>query len=692
MRWMDYPFYRFLGLFIVGILLEYHLDINISHWYFILGVTLLMTFIGYLIKPFTTLSKYLFTCSSLLFFLSLGGTILNLKAQYVPETHYNYTSIKGNDALLSILLKEQLSSNAYNHRFYGTVNRVDSVATTGKILVLFKRTDSVNFKAGDELLIYDDINDASNGRNPGDFNYKKYLESIDVYGQVYIDKPKIIKVTNNAKRLPWYVNYKNQLLNDLQQSNLTINSRSLVEALVLGQRQNVDPDITKNFRDAGVIHILALSGLHVGIILIILQFLLRWLRYFKYGQWIQTVTVIALLWCFALLTGMSPSILRAVTMFSFIAIAMNIKRKRSVFHSLTISAFFLLLYDPRLLFQVGFQLSYTAVLAIVLLQPLLVKIVPRIKYWLPRSLWQILTVTLAAQMGVAPLSVLYFHQLPMAFLIGNLALLLILPLILGACIAFIAFMELGIPNEWIGKLLNVVFESIIDFVGYISSFKNLIWTDIYVKPHQVILIYLIMLSLILFITPHVMLSKKERFKIFRANNGLHTALLAGVVLTTFLIRGSFVEKDQFLVLHQSRGSVVALTNKKDSKLLVHLPSMERSRRLNSMDRMKNVTVFRNKNLVVDSLPAQVNYLDINLFIIDESTAYFKTDVKYPILLLSNSPKINLDKVITTLSPTLIISDGSNYRNEVTRWEHTCKTRGVNFINTFDYGYVDLKDY
>lgn len=692
MRWLDYPFYRFLGLFIVGILLEYHLDIDISNWYFILGVTLLMTFIGYLIKPFTSLSNYLFTCSSLLFFLSLGGTILNLKAQYVPETHYNYTSIKGNDALLSILLKEQLSSNAYNHRFYGMVNRVDSVATTGKILVLFKRTDSVNFKAGDELLIYDDINDASNGRNPGDFNYKKYLESIDVYGQVYIDKPRIIKVTNNVKRLPWYVNYKNQLLNDLQQSNLTINSRSLVEALILGQRQNVNPTITKNFRDAGVIHILALSGLHVGIILIILQFLLRWLRYFKYGQWIQTVMVIALLWCFALLTGMSPSILRAVTMFSFVAIGMNIKRKRSVFHSLTISAFFLLFYDPRLLFQVGFQLSYTAVLAIILLQPLLVKIVPRIKYWLPRSLWQIITVTLAAQIGVAPLSVLYFHQLPMAFLIGNLALLLILPLILGACIAFIACMELGIPNEWIGKLLNVVFESIIDFVGYISSFKNLIWTDIYVKPHQVILIYLIILSLILFITPHVMLSKKERFKISRANNGLHTALLAGVALTAFLIRGSFVEKDQFLVLHQSRGSVVALTNKKDSKLLVHLPSMERSRRLNSIDRMKNVTVLRNKNLAVDSLPAQVNYLDINLFIIDESTAYFKTDVKDPILLLSNSPKINLDKVITTLSPTLIISDGSNYRNDVTRWEHTCKTRGVNFINTFDYGYVDLKDY
>lgn len=692
MRWLDYPFYRFIVFFVLGILLGHYLEISLEFWLPFVGISFLLSIAFFFWKPFKGYSKLLFTSFVLLFFLGLGGAVMILKSDVLPSNHFVKSVVKGEDALLELQLREQLSSNQYNHRFYADVTRIDSTQTTGKVLVLFRRADSVKFIAGDQLIVYDDINDASDSRNPGDFNYKEYLESIDVYGQVYVDKPRILNTESNQSSLPWYVKYRNQLLHNLKQTNLTPNSRSMVEALVLGQRQNVDPIITKNFRDAGVIHILALSGLHVGIILLILQFALRWMQSIRYGKILQTVLIIILLWCFALITGMSPSILRAVTMFSFVAIGMSMNRKRSVFHSLTISAFFLLLFDPRLLFQVGFQLSYTAVLAIVLLQPLFARALPRIKFWLPRKLWEVFTVTLAAQIGVAPLSIFYFHQLPMAFLVGNLALLLFLPLILVAAIIFIVTMQLGIPNVWLGDGLNLIFENIIAFIGYISSFKSFVLTDLYIEPVEVILIYIILLSSIIFLRPAVLRSRRERFKIMRVNNGLHITVLGIILLVAFGTMKFLNTNDNFLILHQSRGSAIAITNAQESRLLTHFPSMDAERRLNSFSRLSQMEFFKDTKLKIDSLPAQIHYLDTDLFVIDESTAYLETDVEHPIVLLSNSPKINLDQVITKMQPKLIITDGSNYRNFVERWQKTCLERNVAFINTYESGAINLLNY
>ncbi|SCY44430.1 competence protein ComEC [Nonlabens sp. Hel1_33_55] len=692
MKLLDYPFYRLVAFFIIGIVVQFYVPLPISFWLLFVALTLFLSLLGYFIKPFAVVSKSLLTISVMLFFAALGGCITSLKSGVFPNNHYSHAVQKGEDAVITLLLREQLSSNSYNHRFYADVTSYNWQVTQGKILVLFKRSDSVNYKAGQELIVYDDVNDASNGRNPGDFNYKEYLKGIDVYGQVYVDKPKILQSQLQESSLPWYVRYRNKLLQDLEDSNLTDNSRSLVEALVLGQRQNVDPTITQNFRDAGVIHILALSGLHVGIILLILQFCLKWMKRLPYGNWIQTVIIISLLWCFALLTGMSPSILRAVTMFSFVAIGMNINRNRSVFHSLTISAFCLLVYDPRLLFQVGFQLSYTAVIAIVLLQPLFMRLFPRIKYWLPNKLVQIFTVTLAAQIGVAPLSIYYFHQLPLAFLVGNLALLLILPLILGLSITFIILLQLGVVVDWLGNGLNFIFETIISFVGYISSFQGFVWKDIYLRVDQLILIYIFLLGLIVFVLPIIKRSRRERFRITKSNYGFHIALAAMIGLVCTSLFHDYKSKESFMVLHQSRGSAVAISNAKESKLLVHLSSMDNVRRENSFNRLSQIENFQKTTLKIDSLPAMINYKNIPLIVIDESALFAETSVKEPIVLLSNSPKINLNKVITKLNPKLIITDGSNYRNFVDRWKATCNNRNVDFVNTYDEGAIDLLQY
>ena len=150
--------------------------------------------------------------------------------------------------------------------------------------------------------------------------------------------------------------------------------------------------------------------------------------------------------------------------------------------------------------------------------------------------------------------------------------------------------------------------------------------------------------------------------------------------------------ESYMVLHQSRGSAIAVSNGRESKLLLHLPTMDNKRRKNSLNRLIQLEDFQKTALEIDSLPAMINYKNIPLIVVDESVAFVESNVRKPIVLLSNSPKVNLDKVITKLDPRLIISDGSNYRNFVDRWKATCIQREVEFINTYDEGAIDLLRY
>ncbi|MGB5980625.1 MAG: ComEC/Rec2 family competence protein [Nonlabens sp.] len=688
---MGYPFYRFLILLIAGILCARFFPMELL-WIQVGLVSSVFLLIGLSVLPRTWIwRKTVFGLIGLVFFFFFGiGSYQVSKA--LPDDHFTDQDVIGKDRLVRFQLSDQLSSNDYNTRFYADVLSVDGKNSSGRILVLFKRSDSVDYRVGQQLLVYDDINDASNARNPGDFNYKEYLKSINVYGQIYVDKPAIFEVKDgfDASRNP-IENLKQTILSRLDLAGLDEGPQSMIEALVLGQRQNIDSEITKSFRDAGVIHILALSGLHVGIILIILKILTQPLIRLKYGRWFQSVLIIFLLWCFAIMTGLSPSILRAVTMFSFVAIGMNIKRKASTFHSLTLSAFFLLLYDARLLFQVGFQLSYTAVYAIVLLQPILRSLW---KWHNPvkNFLWGIFTVTLAAQIGVAPLSVYYFHQLPGLFLVGNMILLPLLPFIIGASLLLIVLLLSGAPVAFLVMFLNNVLNWIIDLVAAISSFDGLIFKDLYLETHQLILIYVILFGLALFIRPFANRSKKEAIKMLRPNSMLHISLVALLFLLIGIVfQENKNQKNQMLLLHQARGSAISLISDDRIELFVDLTKIDLVRREISLERLKNIEPHRNKSIKVRVLQNSIDFEEVSLIRID-STGVWSDQIDNPVVLISHSPKINIQRLIKDLSPKAILSDGSNYRSSVEKWKRTCEKEGIPFYNTYNVGAIDLTEF
>jgi len=238
-----------------------------------------------------------------------------------------------------------------------------------------------------------------------------------------------------------------------------------VNALLLGQRTDISSGTYDAYKNAGAVHLLAVSGLHIGILLWILHMVFRPVELLPKGKTIKLLVLLVALWSYAVLAGLSASIIRAVSMFSFVAYALYLNRPANTFNILALSIFFVLLaFDARLLYSPGFQMSYAAVFAIVWIYPKL-QAIWRPGQWLPRKIWQLLSVSLAAQLGVLPISLFYFHQFPALFFVSNLLVVPFLGLLLGTgfLIALLALFQLLPPA------LALVYEEIIGAAGLRAS-------------------------------------------------------------------------------------------------------------------------------------------------------------------------------------------------------------------------------
>lgn len=687
MRFLGYPIYKILFALVVGVLLQRYIAISLNITLTVCTISLLVLIACLVIKIKYEIKNAAFFIAVIFFFGSFAiiNTILR-KPQFLPN-HFVHTSYE--DAqIVELQLLNELAPNSYSQRFYARVLQIGTKQSTGKVLFQTPLTDSLNLIAGNEILLATNIVSIAVEKNPSDFNYKEYLDGINVYGRVYGNRDNILLVKDSPKSLGFFVSFRNELSQRLARSGLTPQSQAFVEALLLGKREHLDPEITNSFRDAGVIHILALSGLHVGIILLILRFLTSWLHRFKYGQFIQSTVLVLLLWMFGFLTGLSPSIMRAVTMFSFVAVGMNINRNTSVMHSLALSAFVLLLINPKLLFHVGFQLSYVAVAAIVLIQPILASL------WRPRSivpkyLWNVFTVTLAAQIGVAPISLFYFHQFPGLFLLGNMILLPAMPLILGACLLFIVLLLIDAPLDWLAHVLNVVFEFFITVITWISEVKSFIITNIYLSFWELLCIYAILISLVVFFYKVVRKSRRERVTLVRPNYGLHAAIVFTICLLSIKSFNKTTQAEKLVVMHQNIGTAVSIIQDKQALLLTDLHVMDRKSIASSKERLLSSTLFRNKIVQHDSIKNNISWNDKTMLVVSKN-GFYDASFKNATVLFSHAPQLNLERFITTTSPKIIIADGSNYKSSIAQWQETCKKYNVPFVNTYETGAFEVE--
>ncbi|GAB3503957.1 ComEC/Rec2 family competence protein [Emticicia fontis] len=292
---------------------------------------------------------------------------------------------------------------------------------TGKILLYFNKAESRRPQYGDVFLIKNMPSEIDPPKNPEEFDYRQFLHNKGIYAHQFLWNKEYLKIGHTTPSKTLDIAYRANIYADsVFKTHLkTVNEYAITNAMVVGIRDDIDSDLLNAYSASGAIHVLSVSGMHVGILFLVLSVLLKWIKTnVKHGNWIFTIMVLLLLWAYAVFTGLSSTVLRATVMFSFIQIGTTINRRHNIYNILAVSALVLLCYNPYWLADVGFQLSYLAILGIVYLHPYLNQLINPTNLII-RILWEGSIVCFAAQLFTAPLSVYYFHQFPTYFLIAN---------------------------------------------------------------------------------------------------------------------------------------------------------------------------------------------------------------------------------------------------------------------------------
>ncbi|MFK8037766.1 MAG: ComEC/Rec2 family competence protein [Crocinitomicaceae bacterium] len=370
--------------------------------------------------------------------------------------------------------------------------------TIGKgIIYLSKSNQSKSLEFGDILQINNRFKPITANLNPFEFDYKRYLKIHNIHHQCYLNDNEwhpISKGKNGLKKFTLRI--RANLDKWITKSSLSTKNQKLAKALLLGEKEFLDKDTLKSFSSAGAMHVLAVSGLHVGIIMFVLQFFLKPIRRIRNGAILYTLLVLSGVWMYALITGLSPSVTRAAIMFSFIIIGARLQRQNTIYQSILVSAFIILLIDPFSLFKVGFQLSYLAVLGIVYIQPKLYKSIYT-KNKLIDYLWQITSVSIAAQLATFPLGLYYFHQFPNLFLISNIIVIPVAGVILAIGFLFFITHSLQLFRIIFETILNTLFSLLNICVEYIEQTPFSILWGISIHWIEVFLIYCILTTFII---------------------------------------------------------------------------------------------------------------------------------------------------------------------------------------------------
>ncbi len=454
------PFLRISLAFALGIILvnNYH----ISELPLIATIFLLLLILIILHKKYSFKLVSVFGISTFLLIALLGSLVF--------ESYNKKPDFFTNSAATGILLEEpQEKQNSYKALVQLTAYlKGDSIIKTReKILVYFKKTEKPQkLSPGDLILIDSNLQEIKNFGNPYEFNYKRYLKYKRIYRQAYLsdDNWQTTELnTTNIRVLSEKLREK--LLNIYRNQHLGENETEILSALTLGYKRDLYPETKRIFSAAGAMHVLAVSGLHVGIIFMVFSFIFQFLRRNRTGRIAFVLTSISLLWCYAFITGLSPSVLRASTMFSLVIIATNINRRANIYNSLAASAMILLLINPNNLFEVGFQLSYAAVFGIVFLQPRFEKL------WhapnkVSRFLWSLVTVSLAAQITTFPLTAFYFNQFPSYFWLSNMIVIPAVTILIPLGILLLLISSVPI----LSSVIAIAVKSIIDVVYFSMQF------------------------------------------------------------------------------------------------------------------------------------------------------------------------------------------------------------------------------
>ncbi len=557
----------------------------------------------------------------------------------------------------------------------------EKLNVNGKIILYLKKDSSLPaLDYGSTIIFYKPLQEIKSAGNPGGFDYKRYNLFQQVTHQVYLKTGefKVIGKIRGGDIKGLLYSFRKKLLNIFRNNIKGDKELGLSEALLIGYKDDLDKSLVQSYSNTGVVHIIAISGMHLALIYWLLNLLLKPISKSRKWRWLKPIIAVIVLWLFSLLTGASASVLRAAVMFSFIVVADSLSRKTSVYNTLAASAFCLLCYNPYWLWDVGFQLSYAAVLSIVIfMQPIYNLLYFKNK--LLDSIWKLNAVTLAAQILTTPLSIYHFHQFPVYFFLTNLVAVplssvIVLGEILLCSVSFIPSVALltGRVLTWLIRLMN-------DYVGLIESLPASLWDSMEISSMQAILLFLAISGISLWL-----LQK------------LKAGLIIGlIVLLLFFAARSFsfiaAQQQQKIVVYNVPQRTAIDFIRGRNYVFYGDPELEADDFARNFHlkpaRVANRTSPTSSTNEVFICNRVINFREKRILLVDSAFSLQNGGSKFDIdlLIISKNPKLYVAKLQKVFNIKEIVFDGSVPFWKLTYWKRDCDSLHIPYHDVSEKG-------
>ena len=672
--WKKAPFLRLLVPVITGILLQWYVQF---YWQQILvmGICFVVAFAAFQLLPLALRFKLQALQG---FLITVILVVIGLFITYQKDIRNNqnwFGKIYHDSDYIIATINEPLLEKNKSYKADAVVENIlqnnEVKTTTGKIILYFEKdsTGLPKLKYGDKILISKDLQQIKNSGNPGAFNYQHYSAFHQVFHNIFLKNNDWIlldeKNINSFRRFLFTA--RQNVLNILQKNMQGHDDQlAIAEALLIGYTQDLDKDLVQAYSNTGVVHIIAISGMHLGLIYVLLLWLFNKIPFIKRSGVTKVVLILSCLWLFALLTGGSASILRAAVMFSCIVTGQNFGKRSSIYNSLAASAFLLLCYNPYFLWDVGFQLSYLAVAGIVIFQKPVYHLFYIKNKWLDK-IWQLTTVSLAAQILTFPVCLYYFHQFPTLFLFTNILLVPFSSLILFVEIFLVAFSWVPFAGALVGKLTWWLVWLMNKTILWFNKLPFSVWDGISVSSVSTIFLYGIVIC-----AGYWLLNKNKmafKFSLF--------ILFCFTALSDYT-KWKILTQQKLILYNVTQHQSIDLINGGAYKFIGD-PALSADGMLQNFH-LKPARIALQLNNKVDSLQTlhQHNqfytFHNKNILLIDEPVVFLPPEQKINVdyIIISKNPKLYIPELARVFNCSQYIFDGSNSLWKIAKWKKDCE--------------------
>lgn len=563
-----------------------------------------------------------------------------------------------------------------------------------KVLLYFKNdTAARHIQYGDLLLVNTKLTAIKQPKNPDSFDYRQFMSRKGVFYSGFVPKDGFVFLSHSSPN--FIKKYSSRLQKtfaaQFARAGMVGDEYSIITAILLGNDDTMDPELKESYASTGVSHILSVSGMHVGIIYMILNFLLKPLEMNKRSKTLKALILLFFIWLYANITGLSPSVSRAAAMFTFVTFGNLMLRNTNIFHSLFASMFVLLAINPLLIFDIGFQLSYLALFGIVIFQkPILALWAPKFK--IVRYFWELISVSFAAQLGTFPISIYYFGQFPNYFLLANMAVMLLsfVIVISGVVLLFVSFSSLLV--SWVGILLIYEIKGMNYIIQTIEKLPFSVTSMIDYNIPQVLVLYVTILSLyLLFI--------KKRKKFFF----LSLSFFSLFALIYVYDKVTCSKKEEIIVYSLNRGTAInfnhhgksillsdTITSKNTPQYQFAIENHERKSHINS----QCLSFSQNGDFPEQQFYKADNFICFgkhSFYLLSRNQKLFPVGKKIRVeyLYLHGNPTIAPEKVMKSIHFEKVIIDESNSQYYENKWIEACQHHSIPFHSTRQSGFLQI---